>query len=216
MRQPERPALVVVTAVVQLVAGGLLLACGVFGLVAAVAGSSSATVTITTQGQSTTRVYDTREEMEKEAPGYKTFLVAGRLVDLLLEVGMIAGGVGLLLMRRWGWWLSLAWALVQPVVQVLTIGYLWTVAMPAANRLVRAVPRDDAGICGGMVNGNTFCHIGWGLFAIAFSFYSLLILLLLILPPVRRAFVGRTRRGGRRREDEDREDDRPRRRRDRD
>jgi hypothetical protein len=220
MRKPVRPVLVTLIAIVQLVVGALLLACNVLGMVVTFAGESSATVTITTAGQPATRVYDTREEMEQQAPGYVKVLFGSAAADLMLNLAMIAGGIGMLRLRAWGWWLSLAWALLRLVYQVVTAGYVWYVAMPAANRMVHAVPHDDAGVCGSMANGNTFYHVGWGLFATGFVLYPLLVLILLILPPVSRAFrrsnaAGEEdraeedrRRARRRREEASREDER--------
>ncbi|HWG43130.1 MAG TPA: hypothetical protein VN688_10115 [Gemmataceae bacterium] len=164
MSKPDRPILVTLLAISQLVVGGLLLVCGVFGLVATVAGSSSTTVTISDRGQSITRVYDTEEEMEKEAPGYKLFLLGGGGVSILLHVTMIAGAIGLLKLSAWGWWVSLTWALLRLLYQIITLGYLWFVAMPAANRMAHAVVRDRNGVLNSLVNGNTFYHIFWAIF----------------------------------------------------
>jgi len=188
MGKPDRPSLVTSVAVLQLVVGGLLLACGSCGLLAAVAGTSSATVTITTQGKSTTRVYDTREEMEKEAPGYKNFLVASSLAGVLLDLAMILAAVGLLTLAAWGWWLSLSWALLHLTYQIVALAYLWSVAIPAANRMVYAVPHDDDAVCSGLVNGNTFYHLFWMAFALGLSVFSIVFLGLLALPSARRAF----------------------------
>jgi hypothetical protein len=149
---------------------------------------------MTKMGKTTTFVYDTNEEMEKQAPGYRKVVLVSRIADLGLEVALIAGAIGLLLLHRWGWWLSLAWVVMEIGYLVLTLLYLWFVAMPAANRMVHAVPHDDNHICGGMVNGNTFYHIGWALFSFVFLAYPLLVLLLLVLPPVWRAFSARTSR----------------------
>src|SRR5262245_28928026 len=108
MRKPGRPVLVTLLAILQMVIGGLTLACGVFSLVSVAAGSSAATVTITSGPNKTTRTYDTTEEMEKQTPGYKRFLLGGEVASILLHVAMIAGAVGLLTLHAWGWWLSLA------------------------------------------------------------------------------------------------------------
>jgi hypothetical protein len=219
MRKPDRSILVTLLAIGQMVVGVLLLGCGVLDFASTAAGSSSATVTISRGPQPITRVYDTREEMEREAPGYKQFLLGNSVASVLLHVAMIAGAVGLLLRHAWGWWVSLGWAVLRLVYQAVTAWYLWSVAMPAANRMVLVVPRDDAGVCSGMVNGNTFYHLFWAFFATGFTAYPIVILILLILPPVRRACGGGSalpreeevddRRGRRRREDEW---DRPRRR----
>jgi hypothetical protein len=226
MRQPVRPVLVTLIAIVQLIVGALLLACNAFGLVVTFAGESSATVTIRQGGEAITRVYDTREEMEKQAPGHTSVLHGSAAAELAFNFAMIVGAIGVLRLRAWGWWLSLAWALLRILYQVVTAYYLWTVAMPAANRVVQTVPRDEAGLCGSMANGKTFYHVGWALFATCFALYPLLILIFLILPPVSRAFrrsdaAGEEdraeedlRRARRRREEMRSEDDR--RRRDRD
>jgi hypothetical protein len=189
VRKPNRPILITLLAIAQIIVGGLLLACGAVDLVANTAGSSSETVTVNVRGQPTTQTYDTRAEMVKEAPGYKLFLLGGGALSMLLHLTMIAGAIGLLLQHAWGWLLCLVWALVRLAYQLLVAAYLWFVAMPAANRMVRAVPHDVNGVCSSMVNGNTFYHLFWALFASGFSLYPLLFLLLLALPPVWRAFI---------------------------
>jgi hypothetical protein len=71
--------------------------------------------------------------MEKEAPGYKAFHLGGWIAGILLHVAMIVGTIGLLGLRSWGWWASVVWAVLWLVDQVVTLAYLWTVAMPAAS-----------------------------------------------------------------------------------
>src|SRR5262249_11054724 len=128
-------------------------------------------------------------------PGYRLALLSSGVIGLVLHLAMIAAAVGLLMLRAWGWWLSVAWATLQFVYQALSLAYLWVVALPAANRVVQTVPRDDNGVCGPIANGNPFYHVFWGLFALGFSFYPLLVLVLLVLPPVRRAFGRGNSRG---------------------
>jgi hypothetical protein len=179
----------VLVAIGQIVIGGLLLCCSGFGLVNNVAIDSSATVTITKGGKTTTQVYDTREEMEREAPGYQSVLLFGGVADLLLHAAMIVGAAGMLRSHAWGWWLSLAWAVLRLAFQIATQYYVWFVCMPACNRVVQAVPHDDAHVCGQMANGNTAYHALWGLASLALALYPLVILVLLLLPPFWRAFA---------------------------
>ena len=141
----------------------------------AVTGSASATVTITTNGKTTTRTYDTREEMERECPGYKVFLYANSIVDVVLHFTMIAGAIGLLMMRSWGWWLSLVWVGLRFAYQLGTFGYLWLKALPATQGVARAIPRDDNHVCSGLSNGNTLYLFFWMLFSAAFILYPILI-----------------------------------------
>jgi hypothetical protein len=169
-----------------MVVGFSLLGCCGLGLFDRYAGSS-ATVTIRNGAQTKTQIYDTRAEMEREAPGYNTFLLASGVIAIGLASVMILGSLGLLLCHAWGWWLSAAWGVLELGYQVGTAAYLWLVAMPAANRVVKVVPHDEAGLCNGLVNGNTLMHFGWAIFASGFWLYPAIVLLMLILPPVRRA-----------------------------
>jgi hypothetical protein len=203
MRQPVRPVLVTLIAIVQMVVGALL-ACNAFGVFVAFAGESSATVTIRQGGEVVTRVYDTREEMEQQAPGHTHVIYGTAAAELALNFVMIVAAIGMLRLRAWGWWLSLAWAILRLLYQIASAYYVWTVAMPAANRVVQVVPHDEAGVCGGMANGNTFSHVGWGLSATGFAVYPLIVLVFLILPPVVRAF----RRGNEVSDEERAEEDR--------
>src|SRR5262245_66651523 len=85
MPKPKRPVIVSILAIAQLMVGGLWLACGVFSVGATLAGSSSAKITVRSGFETTTRVYDTVEEMEREAPGYKLFLLGSSVSDLILH-----------------------------------------------------------------------------------------------------------------------------------
>src|SRR5262249_33900324 len=157
-RKSGRSVFVMLLGVGQLLVGLSLLGCCGLGLFDRYAGSS-ATVTVRQGLETKTQVYDTRAEMEREAPGYNTFLMASGVTGILLAAVMIAGSLGLILQRGWGWWLSLAWGILELGYQGGTAAYLWLVAKPAANRMVEVVPRDEAGLCNGLVNGNTLMHI---------------------------------------------------------
>jgi hypothetical protein len=194
--------------------------CGGFSLVGNVAGSSAAEITVREGNKTTTRIYDTREEMEREAPGYKNFMLLNGVAGVALALAMLTGSLGLLFTKAWSWWLTLLWCLGNIAFQIGTAAYLWTVAMPACNRMVKVVPRDEGGLCNGLVNGNTFYHLGWAIFASGFWIYQALILILLVIPVTRRACLGgaETRRSSRDDDEDERrqwdeEDDRPRRRR---
>jgi hypothetical protein len=187
MRKPKRPGFVLFLAICQIVVGGGLICTGGLGVVSSVAGSSATMVTVKKGNETQTIVYDTREEMEREAPGYKTFMLVSAVVGLLLAVMMVVGAIGLIGQKGWGWWLSYGWALLAIAYQASVAVYLWTVAMPACNRVLKAMPRDDAGVVGGLVNGNTFYHFGWAVFASGFALYPLVMVILLALPFVRRS-----------------------------
>jgi hypothetical protein len=182
----SRPIFALVLAFAQMLVGGFLIFVGAINFASAAAGTSSARVTVNQGGKPATRDYDTRDEMERESPGYKLVYVASGIAGFLLAFMMISGGIGLVSGRSWGWWLSLAWAVLAFLFQAGMAGYLWFVAMPAANRVVKVVPHDDARVCSTLVNNNTFFHLGWALFATAFLFYPLLVSFLLTLPSIRR------------------------------
>src|SRR5262245_11138743 len=104
MRRAKQSALVLLLAIAQVLVGATLLCTGGCGI-ANSAGGTSATVTINKGGKQTTMVYDTREEMEREAPGYKTIDLASAIGGLALAVAALVAAVGLLVRRSWGWWL---------------------------------------------------------------------------------------------------------------
>ena len=242
MSKPARSVLAMLLGVAQILVGCTLTCTGGISMASNALGTSKETVTVNKGGfEKQTIVYDTHEEMEKQAPGYKAFYLGTGVAGLLLALGMILGAAGMLWSRPWGWWLSLAWGVLALAYQAGVAVYLWTVAMPAVNRLHDTLPRDDAGVTGTLANTNTFFHFFWAIFASAFVLYPLLVLLLLVLPPVRRSCrpvaVGsgawadleeeddrpRRRRNrdeddrpGRRRDEDDEDNERPRRRRDRD
>src|SRR5947209_2069982 len=101
--EKSRPVLVLLISIAQMLLGISLLFCGGFSLIGNVAGSSAAEITIREGNKTTTRVYDTREEMEREAPGYKNFMLANGVAGVALSLAMLVGSLGLLWTKAWSW-----------------------------------------------------------------------------------------------------------------
>jgi hypothetical protein len=211
MRTRRLPVLVLLIALSQLLVGAALICFAAGNLITYYSGVSRETVTIRKGNQTTTQEYDTNEEMEREVPGSPAILLGTSAFGMALGAAAFVGAIGMIRMRKWGWWLTFLWALADAPYRLVTVVVWWTVLRPAANKIVEMVPRDEGGKCGTLVNHNTFFHVGWGLFDACFFFYVALVLLLIVLPPVRGPLLGAAEQAD---DSEEEEDERPRRRRD--
>jgi hypothetical protein len=192
----ERPTVVVVFAILNMVLGGLGMLCYLCGGLALAFAMS-----IPMPGPGGAPGPNILEEMfdfmEKELPGYTAYTIATTVIGLLLSIVLIVSGIGLLGMRRWARWLCIFFSVAVVIIAigglVFTIGYV----QPAMERWQHHV-QEAAGrnARGGMAPGsfstspmvNSFSSILGALIEIA---YAVGLLVVMFLPTVSAAFAGR-------------------------
>jgi hypothetical protein len=108
------PAIVVVVAVLQLVFGGLGLIEPILYFTGAQRAVSS-WMSGLSKGPGATAINQQKveEEVTRRVPWFPTFTLAVNLVVLLLCVLLIAGGIGLLKVQKWAWWLTMLYVLLS-------------------------------------------------------------------------------------------------------
>ncbi len=216
----RRPQSVLVTAIVNLVFGGLLLLCGVCGalgnvFVTALPHASGAA---TPNNSSVEMVHFITDHV----PSYTAVMVVRGVTLVVLGILILVAGVGLLSMQGWARWLAVGYAVVAIVQELIYVLYQLIAVEPVAERhqidIMRLQPGQkppgyETGLHAGFLVGFAAPLLLLALVVIAQAATNLVVLL---MPSTGAAFAGR---GRRRRdyyeededygEDEDRSADRP-------
>jgi hypothetical protein len=127
------------------------------------------------------------KEMDTRVTGYTVVMVLGVVVELLLGIVVLAGGVGLLAMHRWARWAVLTCAVLLAGWQLLAVVYQVTLVNPAleAIRLNSAGYNLPWGYFGQPVGVQSLFRIAMLLLTLAFAATAAP----LLLPAVGRAFA---------------------------
>lgn len=138
MPPPKRPVAVLVIAVLHFAFGGFFLMCGLCGAGFQLIGQNTALVN---PGQQAPAMTDDMDRFIAEKLPYaravQWAMLAKNLGTALL---MIVAGVGLLQMRRWGWILSIVYALLSFLVQPAEVLYNYNVQMPLLVEFIGRQP----------------------------------------------------------------------------
>jgi hypothetical protein len=195
--QPRRPALVTWVAVFHLIFGGLGLLCGV--------GVGATQLTgVGKQGgpppanepppqQEWRKFQETyQERMEQDAPWAKSLAPAHTAVNLLLLLLLVAAGLGLLLMRKWGWWASVVFGALCLSLQIYYLLFHIFYFYPVGSRVVEEELPNYPALSGSpaILLGCRLMPALFALLAGLIMIYPLLVLLVMFLPSVRAAFRG--------------------------
>lgn len=73
--------------------------------------------------------------LNNNVPGYRGFTVAGLGVSFLLDIMLLAGGIGLLRMQPWARWLSLVYASISILFRLTSFIYQLIWVLPATQAL---------------------------------------------------------------------------------
>jgi hypothetical protein len=186
-----RPTSVLILAILHLVGGGLGLLFGLIGLVmqavtmnnaAAVAAPAPSAVTAQNFGVALTRYAETN------VPGYNAVQFGGTAFGLLLDVLLLAAGMGLLYMQPWARVTSLVYAVLSILYHLLTLVYSLAFILPVTNEFIDKVSGNPG--MGPMATGARFGAVAGMLAAFAFILYPIIVLVVLLLPRVAAAFRG--------------------------
>jgi len=136
------PTAVLVIAILHFVGGGLGLVGSLCGL--AMQGANRTFAGFGGQpGQA-----DVQEKVEKtlgqKIPAYKSIQIGSLVVNLVLSLLMIAGGIGLLQLMTWGRSLSIVYAFLSIANHAFTVVYSFAFTLPATQALFRELAAQDA------------------------------------------------------------------------
>lgn len=207
----QRPAAVVVVAVLNLVFGGLGLFCTVCSGVMSLAGADRALANVgDAQQRQQAEVQKRRQEIlervhRSHVPLYKAYTVGNRVLTILLCAALLASGVGLLLMQGWARWVAVSYGGASILANL--VGFVYTLAfmMPADVEAFRQVPpQNDT-----EKMAYTLARVAAPGMPCAMMIYPVVVITLMLLPSVGAAFRNKPRRLRTRRRREEEYDEEP-------
>lgn len=204
IRKPQRPPLVIVTAVLQLVfgvlsiCGPLLYIAGVMELFEKWQENMQASIPKPPPGQPAPPDFSQKrinEMIQARLPWFKSFERFGNYGGLLLSLMMIAGGVGLLKMKSWGRSTTIAWGFLSIlntlVTVLLTFLFVSPVIADVIEQILREMPPPGPGApnMGETVAGIVkFSIMAGTVFSLTSTIYPIVILCFMFAASVRKAF----------------------------
>lgn len=198
----QRPAILLIMGILNIVAGVFGLLCGACGLVAN-AGLSFMGGVQGPKGEKNP-LKELLDHMTREVPGYMAVEIGKPSLVLILSIIVIVAGIGLIMVQGWARWASVFYALATIVLHLFYTIYELAFVQPAFQRFITKQQGPFAGQQNpGQQIGST---IGVVLGATVFIVYALALLVVMFLPPVSAAFSGNSRRS--RLEEEEDYDDR--------
>ncbi|MCX7045619.1 MAG: hypothetical protein NTX50_09075 [Candidatus Sumerlaeota bacterium] len=162
----QRPTVVTVFGILNIVFGGLGLVCAPFSLAFLWMPNQS--------GNPVARILQ-----ENEA--YRTYTIGSLAVGMVVAVALIAAGIGLLKMKSWAWWVSIGYGAYCIVAGIVGMVANWVFVLEPLFRESRGRSGPEAaGAVGGAIGGLGGVCIGMA--------YPILLLVFMNLPNVRAAF----------------------------
>jgi hypothetical protein len=181
----QRPAAVLVIAIFHFI----FAACGGIGSAVTLAGAGGGLGKLSAGGdpKQAKMQEDIERSVEANFPAYKAYQAAEGGLGLLLALVLLAAGIGLLTMQPWARLLSLVYAVVAILNQVVGMVVLVVYVLPAMRTAMRGMPGvapDAAGAAEAVASGLV---IGGGCLGFI---YPVAVLIVMLLPHVGRAFRG--------------------------
>jgi hypothetical protein len=190
------PTSILILAILHLVAGGF----GIFGscysvVIMATACSASSPATVVTPaptnqpGRPSTSAPPSASQImkyyEEHIPGYKAFTFTALAVDLVLDLMLLASGIGLLLMHPWARVLSLIYAPLSILFHVISFAYQLIFVMPATHDIFAQM--SSVGPMGSLLAAITDISL---IVSSLVIIYPIVVLILLLRPSTVSAFRG--------------------------
>jgi hypothetical protein len=189
----NRPAAVLVIAILHLVGGGLGVAGGLCGLAFVGAGgnqmfSGLGGAPSSQQGKGPESVQPRMmKHMEESLPHYQAVQYGNLGVDLLISVLMIVAGIGLIAMKSWGRLLSLVYAVLSILFHVWQLVYAYAYTIPTMNAFFDDEAARDKQVAAFASSMKTIMAVSPVMGAIV-AIYPIIVIIIMLLPSVAAAF----------------------------
>jgi hypothetical protein len=208
------PPAVMVIAILHLIFGGLGLFClGVSGVMGLAGGQKAVARMGTPEQQRQAEAQRRRNEVTEQVHAervslYRVYSTTNQALSVLFSLAMVASGLGLLYLQPWARWLSVAYAvlslLTNVVVLVYTLAFLNAAEAESFRRLPPQTEQEQMAY--------NIVHSAGPLISVlpvALAAYPAAVLIVMLLPSTGRAFSGRdaAKRRRRRYEDDDEDED---------
>jgi hypothetical protein len=184
---PKRPAAVVVLAVLQVVFAAL----GMCNTAFQVSGLDIQLASLTaTPGQASEA--DLLAYWREHVPGERAVELAEAVSDAVLAVLMVAGAVGMLRLRAWGWYLTLAYAVLDILAIAAEAVFNFGARLPALTEFMRGIPPSPPGGPDAQTLAlfAQLTHVGTFAVTALVVVYPILVLIIVTRRRVRAAFGG--------------------------
>jgi hypothetical protein len=196
----KRPTAVLVIAIFHF----LFATCGVCGVGATQAGGMLKQLGGPAQGKANAKMEQFQKRLQEaldQSPGQQVLQQINLGVGLLMSAALIVAGIGLLQMRPWARWLSIAYAVVALLSVASSVLVYLALTKPALDTAWPDLERIDP-------NMTRLFQLIFGLSPVIGpllgGIYPVAVLIVMLLPSVGKAFRATPRRGDE--EDEDQED----------
>ncbi len=198
VKRQQKPAGVVVIAILQIVFGGL----GLLGPVLYFAGVQKAMASWQASmpkapNQPVFSQEKMQAEIEQRIPGYTPYMNAMNAFILVLCALMIAGGIGLLQLRPWGRWVTILYAALSMAYTIGNSVFMLVWFVPAMSdvmteqfKLLKPAgpgPAPDPAVMGNFMQIVLTASVVFGLLLMI---YPIIVLVIMLLPSTRAAFRG--------------------------
>jgi hypothetical protein len=225
MPRRKVPPAVMTIAVLHFIFGGLGLVCGGFATLVSLTGGQKALARMGTpeqqrQAEAQRRRKEVTDQVHAErVPLYRVYSTTNQVLSVLFSLAMVASGFGLLYLQPWGRWLSVGYAslslLANVVVLVYTVAFLNAADEEAFRRLPPQTEQEQMAYNVVRSAGPVVACL-----PVLLAAYPAAVLVVMLLPSTGRAFRGPAAGGKRRRHvdeyddeaDDDEDEDRVRRR----
>lgn len=195
-RRKQKSGLLLTMGIVTIVYGCLGLLCGSCGVFGSVGSSSLAKMPAANNP-----AIGMIQHMNKEVPNWLAIDIARSSAVILLSALIIVAGVGLLMQKSWGRWLTIIVSAALIVQQIIYTIYQFTTLMPAMERWAKTQP----GAGGMMFGGGPAQQVGGVFGTILVLLFPLAFLVIMLLPATGAALAPTRRR--RREYDDDLDED---------
>ncbi|HZY86564.1 MAG TPA: hypothetical protein VFE78_17145 [Gemmataceae bacterium] len=183
-----RPTAVLVLAILHLVGGGVGLVMDICGGAVAAAGSSFSPGAGQSPQAKAQQEFQKRMEqrLDQEIPARTAITYASLAVNLLLDILLLAGGLGLLSMQPWARTVSLVYAVLSILTKVFTLANL-AFSWPVINRFLEEEAAKNPNL--GPITSMMPAILGLtAVFTFLLMIYPIVVLIVLRRPSVAAAF----------------------------
>src|SRR5206468_2216193 len=183
----QRPTVVLVMAIVNMIAGALAILCGACGIGSAVLSKSLASGPRT--GSASVNQAELSAYLNQQIPGY-SYIEGGYSVLLFfLGIIVIVAGIGLLWMHRWAWWTSVGYAVFTVLLQIGYVVFKVAFAMPVGAQYTRDLSTRAGGPSSSYIAGYyTGFFLSVTIQVGIFLFHAIALSSVMLLPTISAAF----------------------------
>jgi hypothetical protein len=187
----NRPTMVLVVGILQIVFGAMGLMCDLVGGVTLATTGGTGQFNMGGNTPQARRQVEMQQHMERvreeKEPYYKQVAFANLGVSVTLSLMMLLSGIGLVRVEAWGRSLGIGYAVLSLLTKVLTVLYAAAFTVPAMQEVARTLPRQtqEEQIMATTIGATSYIALG---IPLLLAVYPAVILFLLCRPAVVEAF----------------------------